>query len=82
MADSDAAFLRWACRAVREWDGPAETCRVPIFQIHGAQDLVLPASRATGAELVPGAGHALSMSHPQAVTAFLVRNMNTILSHR
>jgi pimeloyl-ACP methyl ester carboxylesterase len=78
MAESDAAFLRWACRAVLEWDGPGETGRVPIFQIHGAQDLVLPATRATGAELVQGAGHALSLSHPQAVTDFLLRHMRTI----
>ena len=82
LAESDAAFLRWACRAVLEWSGPAESCRVPIFQMHGAQDPVLPASRSTGAELVPGAGHALSMSHPQAVTAFLVRNMKAVLSRR
>ncbi len=81
MADTDAAFLRWACRAVLEWDGPGETGRVPIFQIHGAQDRVLPASRATAAEIVPDAGHALSLSHPQAVTAFLVRNMDAILPH-
>lgn len=78
LAESDAAFLRWACRAVVAWDGPAEKCRVPLFQIHGAQDSVLPARLATGAELVPDAGHALSMSHPQAVTAFLLRGMQSV----
>lgn len=77
LATSDAAFLRWACRAVLEWAGPAESCRAPLFQLHGTQDPVLPASRAAGAELVPSAGHALSLSHPQAVTAFLLRHMQT-----
>ena len=82
MADSDAAFLRWACRAVVTWDGPTEPCRVPLFQIHGADDLVLPARLATGAELVPGAGHALSLSHPQAVTDFLLRHLRASLASR
>ncbi len=80
LADSDAAFLRWACRAVLEWDGPAAAGHVPLFQLHGARDLVLPAARAAGAELVPGAGHALSLSHPQAVTAFLARGMQSMLA--
>jgi len=80
LAESDAAFLRWACRVVVEWDGPAEKCRVPLFQIHGADDFVLPANLATGAELVPGAGHALSMSHPQTVADFLVRGMQSVSS--
>lgn len=78
LADSDAAFLRWACRAVVTWDGPAEPCRVPLFQIHGADDCVLPAHLATGAEFVPGAGHALSLSHPQAITAFLLRHLRAL----
>ncbi|MCX6997318.1 MAG: alpha/beta hydrolase [Kiritimatiellaeota bacterium] len=82
MAESDAAFLRWACRAVLEWDGPATPIRVPIFQIHGAQDLVLPAANTCADEIVAGAGHALSISHPQAVTDFLVRKMDIILQHR
>lgn len=36
------------------------------------------ASRAADAELVPGAGHALSLSHPLAITAFLMRHMQNI----
>jgi len=75
MADSDAAFLRWACRAVLEWDGPAASIRVPVFQIHGAKDIVLPAANSRADEIVAGAGHALSMTHPQAVTDFLIRKM-------
>lgn len=71
MSRSDAAFLRWACRAVIEWDGPAGPVRVPIHQIHGAADRILPPSRTRPDHVVPGAGHALSVSHPDAVTAFL-----------
>lgn len=80
MAESDATFLRWACRAVLEWEGPSPQPTCPIFQIHGAQDLVLPANLATEAELIQGAGHALSMSSSKAVTDFLMSKMKTVLS--
>ena len=75
LAASDADFLRWACRAVLEWQPPALDPRVPIFQIHGARDRVLPATHTTPDVIVPGAGHALSMTHPQAVTDFLRQKM-------
>ncbi|MBU4460759.1 MAG: alpha/beta hydrolase [Verrucomicrobia bacterium] len=71
MSRSDAAFLRWACRAVIEWDGPAEPAGAPIHQIHGAADRILPPSRTRPDCIVPGAGHALSVSHPEEVTRFL-----------
>lgn len=71
MSRSDAAFLRWACRAVIEWDGPAAPVRVPIHQIHGGEDRIIPPSRTRPDHIVPGAGHALSVSHPGEVTAFL-----------
>jgi pimeloyl-ACP methyl ester carboxylesterase len=56
---------------VIEWAGAENMGSTPIFQIHGAKDLVLPAKNAQPDVVVPGAGHALSMSHPDEVTAFL-----------
>lgn len=71
MSDSDASFLRWACRAVLEWQGAENMGNTPVFQIHGGNDLVLPVKNAKPDVVVPNAGHALSMSHPDEVTAFL-----------
>jgi len=71
MSESDASFLRWACRAVIEWPGAENMGDTPVFQIHGGKDLVLPVKSAKPDTVVPGAGHALSMSHPDEVTAFL-----------
>jgi pimeloyl-ACP methyl ester carboxylesterase len=79
MAESDAAFLRWACRAVLEWAGPSPQPTCPIFQIHGEKDFVLPVSPVAPDVIVTGAGHALSMSHPQSVTDFLTEKMATTL---
>ena len=41
----------------------------------GANAPVLAARFATDAKLVPATGHAFSLSHPQAVTDFLVRHL-------
>lgn len=73
MSESDASFLRWACRAVLEWPGAENMGDTPVVQIHGGKDLVLPVKNTQPDCVVSGAGHALSMSHPDAVTAFLKR---------
>ncbi len=75
LSDSDASFLRWACHAVLEWQDPPRTGITPIHHIHGQQDVVLPPELTRPDVIVPGAGHALSLSHPQAVTDFLVKHM-------
>jgi len=82
LSATDAAFLRWACRTVLEWNPPAAPPAVPIFQIHGAEDPVLPVKYTHPDMIVPGAGHALSLTHPQAVTDFLVRHMADLLAQR
>ena len=69
---SEAAYLRWAAWAVLTWDGPAVAATVPIHQIHGDRDRVLPATLTHADVIVPGAGHALSMSHPEQVARFVL----------
>ncbi len=75
MSDSDASFLRWACRAVLDWRDTPPIGDVPIHHIHGKNDHVLPPEITHPDCIVAGAGHALSMSHPQAVTAFLKKHI-------
>jgi len=75
MSDSDATFLRWACRAVLEWEGGANLNGTTIYQIHGDKDFVLPAENTKPDVLIAGGGHAISMSHPDEVTAFLKEKM-------
>lgn len=71
MSVSDASFLRWACRAILEWDGPATSPTCPIHHIHGEKDFVLPVKNTHPDHIIPGAGHALSISHPDEVTEFM-----------
>jgi len=76
MSDSDASFLRWACRAVLEWEGASNTGAVPIYHIHGDKDFVLPVSNTHPDVIVAGGGHALSLSRPDEVTRFLKEGIN------
>jgi pimeloyl-ACP methyl ester carboxylesterase len=78
MSESDASFLRWACRAVIEWQGAENMGDTPVFQVHGGKDLVLPVKNTTPDTVVPGAGHALSMSHPDEVTDFVRRMIDSV----
>jgi pimeloyl-ACP methyl ester carboxylesterase len=48
---------------------------VPIHQIHGARDRVLPARRTRADVIVPGAGHVLSLAHVDEVNRFLRERM-------
>ena len=75
MTEADASFLRWACRAALAWEPSPIPAGVPVFQIHGARDPVLPVDETTPDVVVAGAGHALSMSHPEEVTSFLREKM-------
>jgi len=75
LADADARFLRWACRAVLEWEQPSPPLDVPVHHIHGRRDHVLPVGRTRADVIVEGAGHVLSLSHARDVNAFLRERM-------
>jgi pimeloyl-ACP methyl ester carboxylesterase len=78
LSNADASFLRWACEAVLSWDGPSVAPTRPIHQIHGEHDPILPVRYTKPDVVVPGGGHALSMSHPDAVTEFLAGAMRSM----
>jgi pimeloyl-ACP methyl ester carboxylesterase len=76
IADADATFLRWASRAILRWQPSAAHGKVPIYQIHGTADRVLPAHLAAADEWVQGAGHMLSMTHGDAVNRFIAARIH------
>jgi pimeloyl-ACP methyl ester carboxylesterase len=77
FAETDAAFLQWATRAVLEWE-PTHRWQGPIFQIHGDRDWILPVTRTHADVVVPGAGHLLSITHAAGVNRFLRQQMDRI----
>lgn len=75
VSAADPWFLRWAARAVLTWS-PTPVTTVPIYQIHGRRDRVLPSRYTYPDELLPGAGHLLSLSHGALVNQFLRSRMD------
>jgi thioesterase domain-containing protein len=74
LADTDRRFFRWAALAVLRWK-PSADPPVPVLQIHGGRDHMLPHRFTRPDVLVRGAGHLLSMSHGDEVTQFLRAGM-------
>lgn len=75
LADADARFLRWASMALLRWKPHDDGLTVPIRQIHGDRDRVLPHKLTAPDRLVHGGGHLLPMTHPDEVNQFLRNGM-------
>jgi pimeloyl-ACP methyl ester carboxylesterase len=71
LADANGRFLPWAGRAVLRWNPDPNGWSMPIHQIHGDRDRVLPHRLTRPDVLVAGAGHLLPLTHPQPVNQFL-----------
>ena len=52
---------------------------IPVRQIHGDRDHVLPHTRTTPDRLVHGGGHLLPMTHAEEVNTFLSEGMAELL---
>ena len=81
LSDADAAFLRWATRAVLTWQRDSPPPAVPIYHIHGDRDHVLPVSCTRADHVVRGAGHVLSLTHAEDVNEFLRTHMQRHAEH-
>jgi pimeloyl-ACP methyl ester carboxylesterase len=66
---SDDRFIRWAMRAILEWDGRAPESR--LHQIHGTRDIVLPLRYTKPTHLIPGAGHLMVMDRAEDINKLL-----------
>ncbi len=80
LGDADARFLRWAAHAILTWYPSPEIARVRVCQIHGERDRVFPVHMAKPDHVVSGAGHLISITHPQPVVEFLRERMAAITS--
>ena len=75
LADADRRFLRWASMALLRWKPHEDSLTVPVRQIHGDRDHVLPHTLTTPDRLVRGGGHILPMTHAKEVNDFLRQGM-------
>ena len=75
LADADRHFLRWASMALLRWKPHEDCLNIPVRQIHGDRDHVLPHTLTTPDRLVRGGGHVLPMTHAEEVNEFLREGM-------
>ena len=70
----NADVCAWGARAMLRWTyrGP---CPAPVHHIHGAIDRIVPPERVRPDAVVPGAGHALNVTHPAVVNEFIASRM-------
>lgn len=71
LADTEGRFLLWSGKAILNWQPTLPPLGIPVIHLHGTQDHILPARLTHPDVLVPGAGHVLPLTHPEAVNEFL-----------
>jgi pimeloyl-ACP methyl ester carboxylesterase len=67
-------LIRWGIGAIRNWSG-VDDPGVAVHHIHGESDRVIPLGGVRPDRIVPGAGHLLTLTHPEAVNAFLAEEL-------
>ncbi len=68
--EMDPAFMHWAVSAIIGWD-PPPLVDVPIFQIHGGRDRMIPARRVRPNVLIPDGGHLINVTHAEDVNEYI-----------
>lgn len=71
LARPEASFVRWAICSVLRWRGIPTTSVIPIYQIHGSADEVLPVALTAPDVVVVGGVHALTVFSPTEVNRFI-----------
>ncbi|MDZ7615877.1 MAG: alpha/beta hydrolase [Patescibacteria group bacterium] len=72
--EADSAFMKWALTAILAWE-PCPPLDVPVRQIHGRRDLLLPVENVDADEIVATGGHLINMTHAAEVNAFIAKSI-------
>jgi hypothetical protein len=78
LASPEFSFVRWAMCVILQWRPSEATHQVPVFQIHGSADDVLPCKRSGADEIVPGGPHALTLFRSAQVNAFIEKSIRQV----
>lgn len=77
--DCPIPFQRWASRAIARWagDGNPGEPGVPVHQIHGQKDRLIPLIPGEPAYVIPDAGHLINLTHADEVNRFILRKVTS-----
>lgn len=78
VRQGNARYLRWAGRVAGAWRGVTLPTNLPVFQIHGSDDRLMPASRSGADTIITGARHLLPITHPADFRAWLERSLAAV----
>jgi pimeloyl-ACP methyl ester carboxylesterase len=67
-----SSFVLWCLRAIHSWQG-ADGLHMPILQIHGRKDRIIPLRGVKPDHVIDGAGHIVNMTHPEEVNQVISR---------
>ncbi len=73
--DTDSRFMHWTLQAILRWQ-PTPLADIPVFQIHGSRDPLIPARRVEADVMIPNGGHLINVTHAEEVNAFVRRASN------
>lgn len=71
MSATDPRQLRWMCAVAGTWPG-ARVPPCPVHQLHGRRDRIIPLAGSGAQDVLPAAGHAIALTHPREVAAWLL----------
>jgi pimeloyl-ACP methyl ester carboxylesterase len=77
VRNGEPRYLRWAARIAGTWRGVGPLT-LPVFQIHGSHDRLMPVAQSGADTIIPGAGHLLPITHPAEFTAWMERSLAAV----
>jgi pimeloyl-ACP methyl ester carboxylesterase len=73
LRDADPHFLRWSLWALLRWPGPQRTVNVPVLELHGVNDRILPCRLCRPDHVIPNAGHLMNVTHAAEVNRLIAQ---------
>ncbi|NBO18991.1 MAG: alpha/beta hydrolase [Proteobacteria bacterium] len=70
ILDMPPHLVRWQVGAATQWK-PDQKPAMPVFQLHGGKDRMMPAARVHAQQWLPDAGHFMNVTHAGQVNAFI-----------
>lgn len=70
FADCNIRVFTWSLKQLLSWKVKAQLS-VPVLEIHGARDRILPLASRFDGQVIQQGGHVISLSHPDQVNQFI-----------
>jgi pimeloyl-ACP methyl ester carboxylesterase len=68
--DMDPHFMKWAIRAIVNWETDEQD--IVVHHIHGTRDIILPLSYTNANYTIPGAGHLMIFNRADEINSILL----------